>query len=388
MADRKGEGGRITEALSEQVRLLLIDRGLSVRQAADALEDEVSRQLVWRVAKALPMRSYVRPRGRDMQPSHFKLRLDFAKAMQSQLKSKLIDLDDILFTDESMIGCGEGMNRQNDRVWRMNGEFDDARLLLTKEKFRIKRLHMWVGISVKLGVVGPYFIDEEPHKDNKKAPHILTADRYQDMLENTIIPELKKRAGAEFSKIIFQQDGSSAHTAGSTISFLRKHFGNRIISLKTENVWPPHSPDSTPLDYWFWTRLKSLIAKHRPKTLVELKTLARLYSNKLSTNEIRRGVHNFNARIAALEENNDEHFEQWLKAFKRKERAGKICTMCDKIHSCSSEGCVYECLIRYIDEHPEATEPIDLTCYVAQCEAVTSSISTMLMRLVTMRNSK
>lgn len=115
-------------------------------------------------------------------------------------------------------------------------------------------------MSVKAGIVGPYFIDELQHQDAEKAPHILTAQRYQDMLSSTVIPELKKRLGVAFDSVVFQQDGAAAHTAASTISFLRSHFGNRLISLKTDNVWPPHSPDLTLLDYWFWSSMKSPIS--------------------------------------------------------------------------------------------------------------------------------
>lgn len=131
MADRKGKGGRLKKALSEQVRVLLIEQGLSVRQAADTLENEVSRQLVWRTAKALPMRSYVRPRGQDMGPQHFRMRLDFANAMLNRFSTKHVDLDNIFFTDESMVGCDDGFNRQNDRVWRMKGDVKFLNYILT-----------------------------------------------------------------------------------------------------------------------------------------------------------------------------------------------------------------------------------------------------------------
>ena len=43
----------------------------------------------------------------------------------------------------------------------------------------------------------------------------------------------------------FQQDGATPHTAKQTLTWLEDRFHGRIISLKTEQPWPPHSPDLT-----------------------------------------------------------------------------------------------------------------------------------------------
>lgn len=90
-----------------------------------------------------------------------------------------------------------------------------------------------------------------------------------------------------------------------------------------------------------------------------------MFASQTDTAALRRGIHDFNARLKALKEHNGEHFEMWLKASKRKQRAGKVCNMCNSIHSCSCEGCVYECILKYVDDRPE---PIDLSAYVEQCE--------------------
>lgn len=31
------------------------------------------------------------------------------------------------------------------------------------------------------------------------------------------------------------------------------------LSLKTPFIWPLHSPDLNPLDYWFWSHMKSIL---------------------------------------------------------------------------------------------------------------------------------
>jgi transposase len=42
------------------------------------------------------------------------------------------------------------------------------------------------------------------------------------------------------------QDGASPHTAKQTIELLKKYFGEKIISNKLEDFWPPYSPDLNP----------------------------------------------------------------------------------------------------------------------------------------------
>ena len=47
-----------------------------------------------------------------------------------------------------------------------------------------------------------------------------------------------------------QQDGAAPHTAGASMAWLAAHFPGRLISLKSEVEWAPHSPDLSPLDFF------------------------------------------------------------------------------------------------------------------------------------------
>ena len=52
----------------------------------------------------------------------------------------------------------------------------------------------------------------------------------------------------------FQQDGARPHTTDTIWRWLASKFSPRVISKLTDRVWPPKSPDLSPLDYWlvFW----------------------------------------------------------------------------------------------------------------------------------------
>ncbi|GFW14745.1 uncharacterized protein TNCV_1562081 [Trichonephila clavipes] len=63
----------------------------------------------------------------------------------------------------------------------------------------------------------------------------------------------------------FQQDGATRHTARATIDLLKDTFGDRLISRFGPVNWPPRS--LTPLDYFLWGYVKSLVYADKPQML-------------------------------------------------------------------------------------------------------------------------
>ncbi|GFS84460.1 putative transposable element [Trichonephila clavipes] len=87
------------------------------------------------------------------------------------------------------------------------------------------------------------------------------------MITNFFIPELNNHGVQE---LWFQQDGATCHTARATIDLLKDTFGDRLISRFGPVNWPPRSCDSTPLDYFLWGYVKSLVYADKPQTLDHL----------------------------------------------------------------------------------------------------------------------
>ncbi|GFS82100.1 transposable element Tc3 transposase [Trichonephila clavipes] len=76
------------------------------------------------------------------------------------------------------------------------------------------------------------------------------------MITNFFIPELNNH---DVQELWFQQDGATCHTARATIDLLKDTFGDRLISRFGPVSWPPRSCDLTPLDYFLWGYVKSLV---------------------------------------------------------------------------------------------------------------------------------
>ncbi|GFV76148.1 uncharacterized protein TNCV_4672371 [Trichonephila clavipes] len=87
------------------------------------------------------------------------------------------------------------------------------------------------------------------------------------MITIFFIPELNNH---DVQELWFQQDGGTCHTARATIDLLKDTFGDRLISRFGPVNGPPRSCDLTPLDYFLWGYVKSLVYADKPQTLDHL----------------------------------------------------------------------------------------------------------------------
>ena len=96
------------------------------------------------------------------------------------------------------------------------------------------------------------------------------------------------------------QDGATPHTDNKTIAFLRQKFGQRVLSLRMENEWSPHSPDLNPLDFFFlWGACKDNVYKEHPKSEPDLKAAVETYVQTVTVKTCRHAIENFTNRVNA-----------------------------------------------------------------------------------------
>ncbi|GFV19759.1 uncharacterized protein TNCV_479851 [Trichonephila clavipes] len=79
-----------------------------------------------------------------------------------------------------------------------------------------------------------------------------------------------KATTLQSQELWFQQDGATCHTARATNDLLKDTFGDRLISRVGPVNWPPRSCDLTPLDYFLWGYVKSMVYADKPQTLDHL----------------------------------------------------------------------------------------------------------------------
>ncbi|GFW14142.1 putative transposable element [Trichonephila clavipes] len=148
------------------------------------------------------------------------------------------------------------VNKQNYRIWSEANPQVCVETPLHPEKLTVWGA-LWAG-----GIIGPYFFKtDEGHNVT------VNGDRYRAMITNIFIPELNNH---DVQKLWFQQDGATCHTARATIDLLKDTFGDRLISRFGPVNWPPRSCDLTPLDYFLWGYIKSLVYADKPQALDHL----------------------------------------------------------------------------------------------------------------------
>ncbi|GFS96179.1 uncharacterized protein TNCV_1141501 [Trichonephila clavipes] len=95
----------------------------------------------------------------------------------------------------------------------------------------------------------------------------LHPEKLTSLITNFFIPELNNH---DVLELWFQQDGATCYTARATIDLLKDTLGDRLISRFGPVNWPPRSCDLTPLDYFLWGYVKSLVYADKPQTLDHL----------------------------------------------------------------------------------------------------------------------
>ncbi|GFX46786.1 putative DD41D transposase [Trichonephila clavipes] len=114
------------------------------------------------------------------------------------------------------------------------------------------------------------------------------------MITNFFIPELNNR---DVQELWFQQDGATCHIACATINLLKDTFGDRLISRFGPVNWPPRSCDLTPLDYFLWGYVKSLVYADKPQTLDHLEDNIRRVIADILPQMLEKVIENWTSRL-------------------------------------------------------------------------------------------
>ncbi|GFX37557.1 tc3a_0 protein [Trichonephila clavipes] len=99
----------------------------------------------------------------------------------------------------------------------------------------------------------------------------------------------------DVQELWFQQDGATCHTARATIDLLKDTFGDRLISRFGPVNWPPC--DLTPLDYFLWGYVKSLVYADKPQTLDHLEDNIRRVIADIWPQMLEKVIENWTSRL-------------------------------------------------------------------------------------------
>ncbi|GFX73192.1 transposable element Tc3 transposase [Trichonephila clavipes] len=129
---------------------------------------------------------------------------------------------------------------------------------------------------------------------NKQNCRIWSEANHKAMITNSFIPELNN---PDVQELWFQQDGATCHTARATIDLLKDTFGDRLISRFGPMNWPPRSCDLTPLDYFLWGYVMSLVYVDKPQTLDHLEDNIRRVIADIRPQMLEKVIENWTSRL-------------------------------------------------------------------------------------------
>ncbi|GFT60294.1 transposable element Tcb2 transposase [Trichonephila clavipes] len=191
-------------------------------------------------------------------------------------------IDSLPQSDEAHFWSNGYVNKQNCRIWSEGNSQVYVETPLHPEK-----LTVW-GALLAGGIIGPYFKNDEGHNV------AINGDQYRAMITNFFIPELNNH---DFQELWFQQDGATCHTARATIDLLKDTFGDRSISRFGPVNCPPRSCDLTPLDYFLWGYVKSLVYADKTQTLDHLEDNIRRVIADIRPQMLEKVIENWTSRL-------------------------------------------------------------------------------------------
>ena len=120
-------------------------------------------------------------------------------------------------------------------------------MLFTHMAFSNATVSTWAGFLDGC-VIGPYLL-----------PSNLTGDAYLNFLEHILHGLLEDMPLHGHQNMWFQHDGTPPHFTRAVWSHLDQRFGHTWIGHGGPTAWPTCLPDMTPLDYFLWCHMKSLV---------------------------------------------------------------------------------------------------------------------------------
>ncbi|GFY36191.1 uncharacterized protein TNCV_4845631 [Trichonephila clavipes] len=184
----------------------------------------------------------------------------------------------VIFDDEAHFWLNGYVNKQNCRIWSEANPQVYVETPLHPEKHCLVRFMGWWNPSSK----------------TMKATTLQSMVIGRAMITNFFIPELNNH---EVQELWFQQDGATCHTARATIDLLKDTFGDRLISRFGPVNWPPRSCDLTPLDYFLWGYVKSLVYADKPQTLDHLEDNIRRVIADIRPQMLEKVIENWTSRL-------------------------------------------------------------------------------------------
>lgn len=109
-------------------------------------------------------------------------------------------------------------------------------------------------------------------------------------MKNLDTDHLERLTLANHRKIWYQHDGAPPHNHQMVKMYLNETFYDQWFGTDGPQLWPPRSPDLTPMDFFVWGYIKNEVYSHTPTTKEDFQQRVRTAFNSIPPDMIRRAV--------------------------------------------------------------------------------------------------
>ncbi|GFY22074.1 hypothetical protein TNCV_3297181 [Trichonephila clavipes] len=127
-----------------------------------------------------------------------------------------------------------------------------------------------------------------------------------DWKESVQAPYVKPCAGA-IRAVVPTRRRNMSH---SSFDLLKDTFGDRLISRFGPVNWPPRSCDLTPLDFFLWGYVKSLVYADKPQTLDHLEDNIRRVIADIRPQMLEKVIENWTSRLDYIRASRGSHMPE------------------------------------------------------------------------------
>lgn len=296
------KSGRPKTATNEQNEVLVLGSVvMKNQQGLREIANETGNSITsaWRILRRHKFHPYGIKMTQELKEGDYAKRLDFCEEMELAMRDPNF-ITNVCFSDESTFHLTGYVNRHNCRYWCQQNP-NEYRQAHTQQP---QKINVWAGILAN-EIIGPFFIDGN-----------LNGPKYVILLHQQIVPALRASAARQnipWADLWFQQDGAPAHWSRLVRDYLDLVFPNRWIGRNGPWLWPPRSPDLTPLDFFLWGFLKDKVFRTGfPANLQEMSN--RIEENCLLINEemLGRVRESFAGRLFLCFHEDGKQFEHLL----------------------------------------------------------------------------
>jgi len=199
----------------------------------------VSRMQVWRTLHEEDLHPYHDHRVQHLEPGDPDQSMDLCHWITAH--PQLLSV--ILFTDEASLTRDSIINSQNLHTWSHDNPHETS---VTKFQRRFS-VNVWCGLLANK-VTGPFVFDNN-----------LMGNTYRVFLRNELPGLLEDIRLMIRRQMYFEHDGAPPHYTWHMREYLNKSFPNCWLGRDGPVAWPWRSPDLTPLDYYLWGHMRTLV---------------------------------------------------------------------------------------------------------------------------------